>query len=702
MKVSNLLSSIEMRDVVLPEFQREYVWNRELAKQLLVSLLKGYPVGGLLFWNTDNPPDLKNMKDVPERLGTIQLILDGQQRLTTLYMIILGKIPPYYSEGDIETDPRDLYYNLETRELQYYVSSKMKDDPLWIRTVDCFNGSDINVFKIAEFKCAGDPQEAFRLAQAYMDSLMRLRQVVEIDLPVQTVPHHATLDEAIDIFDRVNSKGTKLTDAELALTHVVGKWAQARRVMKSKMADLAKTGFDFDLTFMTRALTGVVTKRALFPSIHAEPKDALVDGWVRLSKILDYASGILRAQCFIGSTDDIPTSNVLVPLIVYLAEHGGSFPTAEEIRRATHWLYAASMWSRYTSQTDQKLEHDLSLIVGEESPWGSLREAIVEERGRLDVKAADFEGRGAQHPLYRLTYVLAKAQGAIDWFNGLPLTAGHGKSYRIHSHHIFPQGLLYKSGYDPDNHLHRTVVNEIANRAFLTADSNWELGASSPHDYLMEVENKYPGALAKQFVPLDTSLWKVEAFEDFLRARRELIAQEMNSFLGSLIAAPEIVHQRSAAELVKLPESATLEFKSTLQWDVVRNCDNKALRHSVLKTVAAFFNSEGGTLIVGVEDDGGIFGLERDIACTGGSSDRFGQTFANLVTSDIGPEFGYLLSPRFEELEGHLVYVVDVKAAGQPAFLAGPSGKQFFIRLGNTTRQLDPEETVSYIQMKWG
>ena len=96
MKISEALHSIAKRDIVLPEFQREYVWNREQAKQLLVSLAKGYPVGGLLIWKTDTPPELKNVGELPDKLGTMMVLLDGQQRLTTLHMLITGEIPAYY------------------------------------------------------------------------------------------------------------------------------------------------------------------------------------------------------------------------------------------------------------------------------------------------------------------------------------------------------------------------------------------------------------------------------------------------------------------------------------------------------------------------------------------------------------------------------------------------------------------------------
>jgi uncharacterized protein with ParB-like and HNH nuclease domain len=79
-KISELLDDIRTRDLVLPEFQREYVWTLDQAKQLMISLVKGYPVGGLLIWKTDRPPELKNVQALPDRMGTVQVLLDGQQR----------------------------------------------------------------------------------------------------------------------------------------------------------------------------------------------------------------------------------------------------------------------------------------------------------------------------------------------------------------------------------------------------------------------------------------------------------------------------------------------------------------------------------------------------------------------------------------------------------------------------------------------
>jgi hypothetical protein len=269
-------------------------------------------------------------------------------------------------------------------------------------------------------------------------------------------------------------------------------------------------------------------------------------------------------------TDDLNTTNALIPIVAYLSRSGGVFPNQRSIGHAVNWLFSALIWGRYTAQTDQRLEADLSVVAKQLEPWAQLRAHIMEQRGRVDVKPDDFEGRTAQHPLYRMIYVLAKAHGAVDWFNGVPLGQTVGPSYSLHSHHIFPQALLYKSGWDADNFVHRQTVNEIANRAFLTATSNLELLDTEPSVYLPNIEAKYPGALERQFIPLDPELWHVSRYPDFLAARRTLLARKLNEYMDHLIAEPEESKHRPVADLVRMGESSTLEFKSTLQWDVVQ------------------------------------------------------------------------------------------------------------------------------------
>jgi len=120
MRISELMLAIRNMDAVLPEFQREFVWVREQSKQLMVSLYKDYPTGSLLFWKTKTPPEIKNNAVDTDKIGTANVILDGQQRLTTLYLLTQDEIPPYYTEVDIKYDPRNLFFDLQSGDFQYY------------------------------------------------------------------------------------------------------------------------------------------------------------------------------------------------------------------------------------------------------------------------------------------------------------------------------------------------------------------------------------------------------------------------------------------------------------------------------------------------------------------------------------------------------------------------------------------------------
>jgi len=376
--------------------------------------------------------------------------------------------------------------------------------------------------------------------------------------------------------------------------------------------------------------------------------------------------------------------------------------------RRLHWLYAASLWARYSSQTDQRIDHDISVVQRSDSPWADLVDAIVEQRGRIEVKPSDLEGRIIQHPLYRTTFVMAKAQGAIDWFNGARLDSPQGKSYAIHSHHIFPQSALYNDGgYETDNHLHKKVVNEIANRAFLTGDSNLSLSNQEPALYLANIEEKYPGALAKQFVPNKPELWQLHRFEDFLAERRRLISDAINGRMKELLTEVKPPKEQTLQDLLQVGESPLVEYKGSLRWDYRLQQKNPTLQKVVAKTVGGMLNFEGGTLLIGVADDGTVLGVEQDFTTLERRRDQdgFEQALINTLEKYLGVEYLQYVRTTFEKINGKTVCLVNVEASPKPVYVSekkeGVLVKEFFVRSGNTTRPLDMQAAVDYINMYW-
>lgn len=705
MKVNELLIGIQKKDIVLPEFQREYIWSLEQSKQFMVSLFKNYPVGALLFWTTDNPPEIKNYAVNSKNIGTITVILDGQQRLTTLYILLRNEIPPYYVDKDITYDPRHLYFNLDTGDFQYYQPAVMRNNPFWVRVVDCFSSDNkINIFSIAKQFSEGE-DGSFELANKLNENLTRLRNIQEKDFPVQIVPSTASIDEAIDIFDRVNSLGTKLTDAELALTHITGKWPEARKVLKKKIDDLEKRNFYFDLGFMVRCLVGIVRGRALFETIHKVPKEKIMEGWVKLGRILDYLAIILPKHAHIHSTEDLNTTNVFVPLIVYLSRNSGIFSNEKTLKSAIRWLYLSNLWGRYAGQTDQRLDHDINIVIRSDDPWQELVDAIVDQRGRIKLEASDLEGRSIQNPIYRMLYVLVKSKGAIDWFNGVPLDVSYEGPYYIHSHHIFPSSLLWKCGrYSENNHLHKKIINEIANRAFLTASSNiGSISNKPPKIYFEEIRRRYgEDALRKQIVPTDSRLLSLDKYEDFLKLRREMIAKQINEFIDKFVSNEAEEEKMSVSDYIKLGESSILEFKSSLRWDLAQNKINKDLEKVVIKTIAGFLNCEGGALLIGVADDGSVLGIENDLKTVKNKNrDGFQQLLVHLISNYLGVEYISYVKIGFEKVDKKQVCIVRIENSPQPVFVRDHTAKEFYVRTGNLTRLFDSEEAYNYIQIHW-
>lgn len=703
-KISKLLDAIKDKEIVVPEFQREYVWSLEQAKELMTSLFLEYPTGSILVWETNNPPEIKNDAVNREKMGWISVLLDGQQRLTTLYLLLKGEIPPYYTESDITHDPRHLYFNLKTAEFGYYQKQKMSESPFWKSVVSCFNDK-FDAFTLVENLHLDNADEKLKVGSEVNTNLVRLRAIADNDYFVQSVPRGLDIDSAIDIFDRVNSMGTKLTDAELVLTHIAGRWPQARRVMKEKIEDYQKSGFYFDLDLLTRCLVVLTIKSALFKKMTDEVYQSKTgedykESWNKLVKILDYLIPILKQSAYISSTKDMSTNNVLVPLVAYLSKNGGSFEPALK-NQFLYWMFLALIWGRYSGQTDQRLDKDVYLAINSSQPVIDLINEIEDQRGRIEIKPSDLEGRGSGHPLHRMLYILTRYNKATDWANGGSLQDTMGDYYSIQSHHVFPQAVLYKNGYNSENHLDKQRVNEIANRAFITRDANFSFSDTKPVDYLKEVMAKYPDALKQQMIPTETSLWEVEKYEDFLTARRKMLADALNNFLEDLKGKePEEVIDYEG--IIKDGENDYVEFKSSLRWDFEQGNVNKLMEYVIAKTIAAFMNSEGGKLFIGVADDGEVLGIEKDCqTLKNKNKDGFLLQLTQVINQYLGKEFNQYVSAKVVEIQGKEICVVTVTGSAMQVYVQNAGKEEFYIRASASSQPMSIREANEYIKTHW-
>ncbi len=246
-----------------------------------------------------------------------------------------------------------------------------------------------------------------------------------------------------------------------------------------------------------------------------------------------------------------------------------------------------------------------------------------------------------------------------------------GAKYQLERDHIFPYSKLKEVGYGEGNRVKYALAQELTNRAILTQVANRTKSATHAADYLADVKQRFPKALELQCIPEDAELWKIENYEQFLDDRRKILTKHLNDFLNKITTMEESVAPVSLEDLIAEGESDELEFKSTLRWDLKEGAINKKLEEVIIKTVAAFANSAGGTLLIGVADDGDILGLESDYKSLGDvDRDKFELHLRNLLNEQFGK--GFITSKigiKFHEVGDKEVCQIETIPAKEPVIV---------------------------------
>jgi hypothetical protein len=283
-----------------------------------------------------------------------------------------------------------------------------------------------------------------------------------------------------------------------------------------------------------------------------------------------------------------------------------------------------------------------------------------------------------------------------------------GKKYDLEWDHIFAYSILKKNGYGMNNRRKYALAQEITNRAVLTQVANRTKSAKLADGYLTEVKEKFPNSLKLQCIPEDEELWKLENFELFLDKRRKILSTELNTFLIEITETTEDETTLDIREMIAQGENHEVEFKTTMRFDMREQKLNKKLEEVILKTIAAFNNGQGGTLIMGVTDDMEIIGLENDYnTLKDGTKDGFELHLRNLVNNSYGIEFAANnLSINFPVLDEMEICVVDVKPGLKPVYTKvsdknGQKMDKFYVRSGNSSPELPITEITSYINSRF-
>ena len=519
MKISTVLVHIDSGHFALPEFQRGYVWNREQVRNLFGSLYRRHPIGSLLVWSTFSQDAVhRGGETLPS--GVVKLLLDGQQRMTTLYGVVRGR-PPAFFDGNTRTF-FNLMFHLDDETFAFYQPIKMRDDPLWIDVSKLMQKSYEGIGEITAK--LGD-----RATSQHYGRLSRLQGIVDVDLHVEEVAgEDKSLDVVVDIFNRVNSGGTKLSKGDLALAKISADWPGARDSMKSSLARWTDRGYHFTLDWLLRSVNTVLTGEAKFRFLHDKNYEEVSDALKRADGHIDYSLNLIAGRLGLDH-DRVLFGRHAIPVMVrYIDQRGGPL-SVEERDKLLFWFVQAGMWGRFSGSTETYIDQDLE-VLDSAAPLDELLEQLRLWHGGLKTEAGHFTGWSMGARFYPVLYMLTRMGHAQDWETGLPLKKELlGGMNRLEVHHIFPKSRLHNEGFK------RPDVNALANFCFLTKSTNISISNRLPEDYFPEIESSHPGALESQWIPVDRDLWKLENYLDFLAARRMLLAEETNRRMEELL-----------------------------------------------------------------------------------------------------------------------------------------------------------------------
>ena len=592
------------------------------------------------------------------------------------------------SEGE-ESDSGQPNIQERIRNRTFVVATKgLLADPHWIRVSEIFSDkTDSQLLKPLGIT-SDDPKW-----DLYTRRLQRVRAITNYQYVMNVLEPSLAYEEVAEIFVRVNSLGMKLRGSDLALAQITARWQHSLAALESFQSGCESYWFNLDIGFFVRALVVFATRQSKFASVGRIPVADLQSAWDQARDGIRFALNFLRQNAGIENETLLSSPLFIIPIAVY-AMHRKQELTAQDQRLLLHWLLVANSFGHYTTSTETTLNADLAVLYRGGSP-ADLLELVKLQFGRIEFTARDFERRSARHGLFALTYLALRHQGARDWGSGLRIALTHqGRNHDIEWHHIFPRSVLSQQGVE------KQEINEIANMAFISGSKNRMLGSKTPDVYLPTiVESKGEQVLEEHAIPANPELWKVDAYAGFLTARRARLAEVVNDFLTDVAAGTVVAID--PASLLNTGEGDSVEFKQTARLNVRTGEVDKAMERAVVKTAAAFFNGRGGTLLIGVNDEGIPVGLENDVETLthrptlDGYEQFLRQTFANA----IGTTTAAAIKVTFPVIEERTICMVQVPPAAEPVY--ADDGKVFYMRSGSTTRELSMEEAHGYIQTRF-
>lgn len=600
-KISALVDMFLNGELLLPEMQRKYVWRSTQVRDLLDSIYRDYPSGSILIWETDTLPNVKMRsfdKKNEQPIGKRLLLLDGQQRITSLASILEGQ-PIRVKEGtSVKERSIDILFNVDhpdeangqfserpqfdvgdTVEAksdddgEFYTAKILKitekafyveyDDGIKAVAEEVRDLSDESkkelFFQIRNKKIETKPNwiSVTKLFKEGVGSILRQLKIGPDSLnydkyndrlnqlynrkehylyPIQII-RNKPYNEVTDIFIRVNSSGTRLRGSDLALAQITCVWPGSMKHFEDFVDECIGKDFYLDENFLARCLVAIATDQAKFDKMSRMSADKLKQSWYLTKKGIQNTINFLKHNAYVDSSAMLPSPILLVPLVYYSANNNLT-ESKESESGFLLWFYNAALWARYSGTMESKLTQDL-MALAKPTPWQTLLENIWQtvSRDRL-VTPDDFRGKTVNSPMFFIMYVLARKNKAKDLETGNVISyTNFGNKNEIEYDHISPKSKLETFYKEELSKSERTkLINDICNLAFMTKHGNIIKTNDDPEKYFAKVSNKYGGFdyFNRQAIPHNSNFLAYEKYEAFLNKRAQLLAQSTNDLLENL------------------------------------------------------------------------------------------------------------------------------------------------------------------------
>jgi hypothetical protein len=494
-KISQLVDDYRAGRLVIPEFQRDYVWRKSRAPKLLDSLYRNFPVSALLCWQGSGDSRARSSKRRPITGRNMSWLIDGQQRVMTLSRTMAG------DEGI------EVLYNPDAETFSL-MNAAIRKDPKWIRVADLFDRSKY-LQLIRELP-------ASKKGEALQSKYERVRGIKDYEVPVVRMVDHS-FNDAVDAFTRINTLATRLKEqdiqsARIAETHA-GLIADEVVPFMKEVEASGFTRLNVMHLFRVCAFLARPDGRTRTP-LHELPRGEVERAWKATKRATLNAEQLVKSELGLVNMDILWSGSLLVPVIALL---GVTHPRNRDTKEMIGWLALAALKHRYSGSAESALDQDLN-ACRDHDPVGALL-GKLRQQGRsasLEARPADFAGPLNDRGGLLAAYVACKHRGMKDLWTGQTIVMHDG----IDRHHILPRRQFPESV--------RSNADNVANIAFITSEVNIAISHTGPEVYLKEVKESY---LESQCVPLDPALWRISESDGFFAERRKLLAQSFNDYL---------------------------------------------------------------------------------------------------------------------------------------------------------------------------